>query len=173
MSDTLEEWYKVCRSEEITNKPFAKNIKGIPIVLFRGENNKVGALLDRCPHRNIPMSKGWVENETLVCRYHGWHFNTEGVCVKVSAMKNQEYCQARNAYLFQTEEKDGFIYINCIENKKQFPQIKAKPKEVQYRIPQINDPNFLRFFINLAIVIILIGIVIYTWFKFVPYFLLR
>ncbi len=171
--ETENSWYKVCKSENLTDKPLAKNINGIPIVLFRGKDQKVGALLDRCPHRNIPMSNGWVENDNLVCRFHGWHFDTEGVCTKVAQMKVLDQDYSRNAVSFTPVEKDGFIYVYCNNTAEQFPQIKQKPAEIKYKVPQLNDKKFLPFIINMMILLVILLILTLTWIQFVPYFLLK
>ena len=39
------------------------------------------ALADVCPHRSAPLSMGFVENNELVCQYHGWRFGESGSCV--------------------------------------------------------------------------------------------
>ena len=43
----------------------------------------VVAAPDRCPHREAPLSAGFVEDGCLVCPYHGWKFGDDGRCVKV------------------------------------------------------------------------------------------
>jgi phenylpropionate dioxygenase-like ring-hydroxylating dioxygenase large terminal subunit len=169
--DIEKKWFRVCKSEDLKDKPVSKKINGIPVVLFRGEEKKVGVLLDRCPHRNIQMSKGYIENETLVCRHHGWHFDTEGICVKVPQLKVQKEDKDRNAIRFNSLEKDGFIYVNCDASPKDFPQIKARPAEIKYRVPQPTHKGFLRFFLKLWLTAVIFGLIIYIWFNLVPFFL--
>ncbi len=167
-----EKWYRVCKSNDLINKPLSKNINGIPIVLFRGKEQKVGVLLDRCPHRNIQMSKGWVENENLVCRHHGWHFDTDGICKKVAQIKEDEENNERNAISFNSVEENGFIYVHCDASPKQFPQIKERPAEIKYLVPQVNNEKFLKFFLQLGIMLIIFGILIFLWFRLIPIFLI-
>jgi phenylpropionate dioxygenase-like ring-hydroxylating dioxygenase large terminal subunit len=170
--DIDKTWFKVCKSESLTDKPIGKKINGIPIVIFRGKDGKVGVLLDRCPHRNIPMSKGYIEDDNLVCRYHGWHFDTDGVCVKVAQIKEElKEEKSRNAILFTSLEKDGFVFVNCDAKAKDFPQINAKPKEIQYRVPQPTDKGFYRFFTKLFLLMMIFALVTLIWFQLVPYFL--
>lgn len=114
-----DKWYRVCKSEDLKDKPLSKKINGIPVAVFRGEGGKVGILLDRCPHRNIQMSKGYLENNNLVCRYHGWHFDRR-ICVKVAQLKENDYEPSRNAISFYTIEKEGFVYVQCNNTKKIF-----------------------------------------------------
>src|SRR5438105_3346658 len=72
----LDAWYAACQSKDVVDKrPTARMINGVPLVLFRDRTGRVGALIDRCPHRNVPLSLGSVDNGELKCRYHGWRFD--------------------------------------------------------------------------------------------------
>lgn len=168
-----DKWFRVCKSADLKDKPLSKKINGIPIVLFRGQENTVGALLDRCPHRNIPMSRGWVEDEKLVCRFHGWHFDTDGVCVKVSQIKDLKEDSNRNAISFISMEEEGFIYVRCNNKKEDFPQIKEQPSEIKTPIPKINDKAFIFFYIKLFIFFAFIATITFIWFQLMPYFLTK
>lgn len=168
-----DKWYRVCKSNDLKDKPLSKKINGIPVVLFRGDEGKVGVLLDRCPHRNIPMSKGYIENEKLVCRYHGWHFDTEGTCVKVAQLKTLEYDKDRNAIAFTSHEEDGFVYVQCNAHKEDFPQIKAKPSEMKTPIPKVNDREFIMFFVKIFIFFAIFATIIFAWFQLIPYFMYK
>ena len=56
-----QHWFIICRSKELKTKPYGATIFGIPLVIFRS-GNKIFALIDRCPHRNIALSKGKIKN---------------------------------------------------------------------------------------------------------------
>lgn len=172
-TSTKDKWFRICKSDSLKDKPIKKNLNGIPIVLFRGEEGKIGALLDRCPHRNIQMSNGYMENNNLVCRFHGWHFNTEGTCVKVAQLKNQVYDKDRNAVSFTAFEEEGFIYVRCNNKKEDFPQIDKKPSEMKSPIPSVKDKNFIMFFIKLFLFFAIFATVIFFWFQFMPYFMTK
>jgi nitrite reductase (NADH) small subunit len=42
------------------------------IALFRASDDKVFALLDRCPHRGGPLSQGIVHGHCVTCPLHDW-----------------------------------------------------------------------------------------------------
>jgi phenylpropionate dioxygenase-like ring-hydroxylating dioxygenase large terminal subunit len=56
----LDGWYVACRTSELSEKPLAVTVLGAPLALFRGAGGRPGAVLDRCPHRNFPLSQGRV-----------------------------------------------------------------------------------------------------------------
>lgn len=76
-------WYAAAWDEEVDpNRPVARVIAEVPILLLRSNDGSVHALENRCPHRFAPLDRGTCEADTLRCGYHGLVFNFEGVCVR-------------------------------------------------------------------------------------------
>jgi phenylpropionate dioxygenase-like ring-hydroxylating dioxygenase large terminal subunit len=73
-------WYVACRSGELRQRPLARTVHGVPLVLFRDRGGRASALVDRCPHRNAPLSLGRCRDGLLECAYHGWRFDAAGIC---------------------------------------------------------------------------------------------
>jgi phenylpropionate dioxygenase-like ring-hydroxylating dioxygenase large terminal subunit len=79
-----DHWYPVAWSRHLkAGKPLAVRFAGEPIVLVRGAAGRVFALEDRCAHRQVPLSKGTVQGDTIRCCYHGWSYDGTGRCVDV------------------------------------------------------------------------------------------
>jgi 5,5'-dehydrodivanillate O-demethylase len=53
-------------------------IVGNHYTLYRGGDNVVRMVQDRCPHRGTSLAYGWVKENCIRCRYHGWTFDGEG-----------------------------------------------------------------------------------------------
>jgi len=104
-------WYIACRAGDLGRRPIRRTILGMPIVLFRGAGGSPGALLDRCPHRNVPLSMGSVEQGLLQCGYHGWRFDQAGTCRHVPALCGASASKARAATSFGCREQGGFIWV--------------------------------------------------------------
>ncbi len=75
-------WYLAAWSGELAGQvPLARTVAGEPLVLFRDAQGSVTALLDRCPHRFAPLSRGVVRADGIQCGYHGLVFGTSGQCI--------------------------------------------------------------------------------------------
>src|ERR1019366_1951950 len=74
-------WYAVAWDHEIKRTPFGRIVCGEPIVLYRQTSGALSAFEDCCPHRLLPLSKGFLQGEHLVCKYHGLRFDHGGNCV--------------------------------------------------------------------------------------------
>jgi phenylpropionate dioxygenase-like ring-hydroxylating dioxygenase large terminal subunit len=107
-------WYIACRSKDLRHKPLAVRIFDTPIVLFRA-GEEATAFIDRCPHRNVPLSAGSVRGDQLQCRYHGWCFDKVGVCQKIPALG--QLSKEHRVRHFPTTEQQGFVWVYCGEGK--------------------------------------------------------
>lgn len=52
------------------------------VAIFRNAEDKVFALLDRCPHKGGPLSQGIVFGESVACPLHNWTIGLEDGCAK-------------------------------------------------------------------------------------------
>lgn len=104
-------WYVACRSEDLGHKPRPLVLFETPYVLFRGEDGAPGALLDRCPHRNVPLSEGTVVAGMLQCPYHGWRFHPDGRCLHIPAFTGEPDAPARRCRGLPARESQGFVWV--------------------------------------------------------------
>jgi len=112
-----DDWYPVCRARDLGHRPLAVTLFSTPIVLFRSARDATpAALLDRCPHRNVPLSLGTVKGDRLQCAYHGWEFDAEGGCCAVPGLVGDVRSHARGVDSFATRESQGLVWIHGREN---------------------------------------------------------
>jgi len=105
-------WYVACRTGELGRRPLARVVLGIPLVLFRDREGRAAALLDRCPHRNVPLSLGRVDaGGTLECGYHGWRFDGAGRCQLVPGLRDGGVSADRAVAAHPTREQDGLVWV--------------------------------------------------------------
>ncbi len=81
-----EHWYVAASSAALRAGPFARTILGEPLVLFRGSDGAPAALVDRCAHRNLALSRGRCVAGTVECAYHGWRYDGSGACVAIPSL---------------------------------------------------------------------------------------
>jgi len=77
-------WYPVAFDRDIRRGQVVEvKYWGRSIALFRGDDGLLGAVEDRCAHRQLPLSKGDVTGCRLTCMYHGWSYDGTGRLVDV------------------------------------------------------------------------------------------
>ncbi|MDQ3978922.1 MAG: aromatic ring-hydroxylating dioxygenase subunit alpha [Actinomycetota bacterium] len=129
-------WYVACASAELGRRPVARTILGIPLVLFRDGAGRPVALLDRCPHRNVPLSCGQVVEGLLECCYHGWRFDPAGACRAIPGLVGEDPDRrSRRATVFPVAEQDGFVWV--------VPDAEASSSPPgPFRFPHLTDPGY-------------------------------
>lgn len=73
-------WYVVARDVEIGKKLFSRKVCNESLVIYRNSQNKAVVLQDACWHRLLPLSKGRLLGDEVVCGYHGLRYNDDGKC---------------------------------------------------------------------------------------------
>ncbi len=70
----MSDWKAICRVDDIprlgarrVNRP-----QGVAVAVFRTADDRVFALLDRCPHKGGPLSQGIVFGDAVACPLHNW-----------------------------------------------------------------------------------------------------
>ena len=133
-------WYPLAWSNELkAGETLARRFAGDPIVLFRGASGKVFALEDRCAHRQVPLSLGVVEGETLKCGYHGWTYNCAGKCVDVPYLGRERLPNGVRSY--PTREVDGLIFVfpgNAARAAERAPMSLGSKSDSRYKTRRLN-----------------------------------
>jgi phenylpropionate dioxygenase-like ring-hydroxylating dioxygenase large terminal subunit len=107
----LPGWFVACAAAALRDRPVAAVVQGVPLALFRGRDGRPGALEDRCPHRNAPLSAGRVRGGALECAYHGWRFEPGGGCVAVPGLAAPPEARAARAAAIPCVEQDGLVWV--------------------------------------------------------------
>ncbi len=70
----MNDWKTICRVEDIPvlGARRVRRVEGADVAVFRTADDRVFALLDRCPHKGGPLSQGIVFGEHVACPLHNW-----------------------------------------------------------------------------------------------------
>jgi renierapurpurin 18,18'-hydroxylase len=108
----VDGYVDVAAADDVAGEPVAVRVGDAAVVLFRDRSGRVGALPDRCPHRDMPLSSGSVGFfGELVCGYHGWAWDVDGTCVRIPmSHATMRPAQARLAP-FEVAEHGGRVWV--------------------------------------------------------------
>jgi len=101
-------------SSDLGDKPVGVRVADTNLALYRDGSGAARAVLDRCPHRRMPLSLGRITDDGLIqCGYHGWSFNGSGVCERIPNFRPGERPSGRIVIdAFATMEVGGFILVH-------------------------------------------------------------
>ncbi len=79
---TQSQWIEVCTVQDIPvlGSRVVERGSGDNVAIFRSSEDKVFALLDRCPHKGGPLSQGIVFGERVACPLHNWNIELVSGC---------------------------------------------------------------------------------------------
>jgi nitrite reductase (NADH) small subunit len=105
----MNEWKVVCRVEDIPvlGSRRVARAQGADVAVFRNGEDRVFAVLDRCPHKGGPLSQGIVFGTSVACPMHNWTIELEGGCARAP----DEGCVPT----FACKVEAGQVLLNLVE----------------------------------------------------------
>jgi nitrite reductase (NADH) small subunit len=106
----MSEWKVVCRVDDIPvlgARRVSRGDDAVPVAVFRNAEDRVFALLDRCPHKGGPLSQGIVFGNSVACPLHNWTIGLADGCAKAP----DSGCAPR----FDVRVEDGLVMLDAAE----------------------------------------------------------
>ncbi len=85
---------------------------GETIALWRSASGRVTASADRCPHRGMRLSHGFVRGELLSCIYHGWSYAQSGQCMKIPAHPSLKPPETIRVVTYTVREQNAVVWVS-------------------------------------------------------------
>ena len=106
-------WWPILPSRFVTagGKPLGITRLGEQLVLWRESKGVIHVQADRCPHRAVPLSRGFNEGDRLRCNYHGVEVGPDG---KVLSVPGQPGCPLEGKKAVKTypsQDINGAIFV--------------------------------------------------------------
>jgi phenylpropionate dioxygenase-like ring-hydroxylating dioxygenase large terminal subunit len=86
-------------------------VDDIEYVVWRDGNGKAHIWEDRCPHRGMKLSLGFVRGDRIACLYHGWEYGTDGHCQKIPAHPELPIPDSITVGTFDAVESSELIWL--------------------------------------------------------------
>ncbi len=83
----MNAWYAAAWDFEVKNSLLSRKICNKSILLYRKKDGTPVALEDACWHRLLPLSKGKLHNDTVICGYHGLEYDGDGRCTHMPSQE--------------------------------------------------------------------------------------
>lgn len=84
----------------------------LDLVVWRSRSGQVSAFDNRCPHRGMRLSFGFVRGERLSCIYHGWQYGEDGGCRHIPAHPDMTPPTSICANTYACQDHDGVVWVS-------------------------------------------------------------
>ncbi len=131
----INDWHVVARSEDIPEGTIqSARLLEEDLVLWR-VGGQVQVWKDLCVHRGTRLSLGAVQDDHLVCPYHGWVYDRSGQCVRMPAHPDQTPSPRAQAQVYPSQERYGLVWVSLGSPTQDIPPF-----------PEWDDPSFRKVF---------------------------
>ena len=129
-------WYLICPEKELQKRMIRRKILNEEIIIFRNETGAVRALENRCCHRNVKLSQGYLDSGQVVCGYHGWKYDSGGICIQIPSQSAEaKIPQTARIRSYPARVFNNWIWV-FMGDAEQASSVKI------YDIPEMRDWNF-------------------------------
>jgi vanillate O-demethylase monooxygenase subunit len=105
----LNAWYAAAWDVEVARALIPRTVCSQRMVLYRQTDGTVAALADACWHRLVPLSRGRLQGDEVVCGYHGLRFNAQGRCTHMPSQETINPAACVRAY--PVVERHRFVWV--------------------------------------------------------------
>ncbi|MBD2201919.1 Rieske 2Fe-2S domain-containing protein [Calothrix sp. FACHB-1219] len=131
----FQQWYPLSPIEDLfVEKPTAVTLLGLRLVIWKPKSSATfRVFLDKCPHRLAPLSEGRIDEKTgnLMCSYHGWQFDEQGICTHIPQAENPELLSKNLenlcAVTLPVRQEQGLLWV--------WPDVKSREKAANTPLP--------------------------------------
>lgn len=104
-------WHPVALSASIEPGSSAgTHVGGKEFVVWRDNSGAPHVWEDRCPHRGMKLSFGFVRGDHIACLYHGWQYDMAGRCRYIPAHPEINVPPSITVRVYGTVEAAGMIW---------------------------------------------------------------
>ncbi len=121
----FDQWYVAASGAAVKSGQMQSvTMLGQQVLIGRDQKGEVFALKDFCPHRGIPLRYGRFDGNEIECCYHGWCFNTNGVCTKIPSLAPEENIELSRVktMAYPCREFEGNIWVYVPAPKSRVPE---------------------------------------------------
>jgi phenylpropionate dioxygenase-like ring-hydroxylating dioxygenase large terminal subunit len=87
-------------------------VEGRELALWRAQSGEAHLWQDRCPHRGMRLSFGFVRGDRLGCLYHGWQYDEAGRCRYIPAHPELEVPATISIPVCRVSENAGILWAS-------------------------------------------------------------
>jgi nitrite reductase/ring-hydroxylating ferredoxin subunit len=92
------------------------------LVVWRDNSGVAHVWEDRCPHRGMKLSFGFVRGDHIACLYHGWQYNSGGHCQYIPAHPALDVPKTIKVPVYPVHERNGMVWTTLSENPPAVPE---------------------------------------------------
>lgn len=129
-----------------TGEYFQFNVAGILFFLLKAKDGSIKAFHNICRHRAYPIvKKDRGTSAVLMCKYHGWTYNSDGILVKAPFFDNVAGFKKSENSLFPIHThvtRQGLVYVNFCNDIEQLIPFDDFFRRISHELDEFDFPDY-------------------------------
>jgi nitrite reductase/ring-hydroxylating ferredoxin subunit len=118
-----DNWHPVGLSSSIeAGSSAGTHLFGRELVVWRDIAGVAHISEDRCPHRGMKLSFGFVRGDRIACLYHGWQFDRGGYCRYIPAHPDLDVPNTIKVPVYPAHERGNMIWTTLSDHPPALPE---------------------------------------------------
>lgn len=126
-------WYPIAYSHNVKDTPLAATLLDQRLVIWRTAEG-ISVANDICLHRGVPLSMGQLKGDQLICKYHGFHYDSAGQCTLIPANPQASIPQKLCLKTYPVKEAFGLVWTTLAGS--------ADDPDALPILPEWTDPDY-------------------------------
>ena len=138
-------WYAVGFEKDLPpGNVMSGRVQQQELAIWRTQSGKIRIFADRCPHRGMRLSHGFVRQDKLHCIYHGWQYTDDGSCDYIPAHPSLLPPSSICVKQFDCVEQDGIIWLTFDADRNDLPNFKAfaPVRSIEFEVTDVSIASF-------------------------------
>jgi nitrite reductase/ring-hydroxylating ferredoxin subunit len=124
-------WYPVALSNGLElGRSSGTRLFDRELCIWRDTAGQAHAWEDRCPHRGMRLSFGFVRGDRIACLYHGWQYDGEGRCRLIPAHPDLDVPPTIGVAAYRCAETLGMLWVYSDREVEAAPGLSIEPRVV-------------------------------------------
>jgi nitrite reductase/ring-hydroxylating ferredoxin subunit len=125
------DWYPVALSSGLgPGRSAGTRLFDRELCIWRDTRGRAHAWEDRCPHRGMRLSFGFVRGDRIACLYHGWQYDAEGCCRLIPAHPDLDVPSTIRVATYRCAESVGMLWVYSDREVEAAPGLPIEPRPV-------------------------------------------
>lgn len=117
MMDARENWHPLGLSDAVeAGSAAGTRLFGKELVIWRDARGVAHVWEDRCPHRGMKLSFGFVRGDHITCLYHGWRYGASGACRFIPAHPDLAVPPSIKVAVYPSQESGGMVWTSLTDH---------------------------------------------------------
>jgi nitrite reductase/ring-hydroxylating ferredoxin subunit len=123
-------WYPVALSNGLeVRRSSGTRLFDRELCIWRDTAGQAHAWEDRCPHRGMRLSFGFVRGDRIACLYHGWQYDAEGRCRLIPSHPDLDVPSTIGVATYRCAETLGMLWVYSEREVEAAPGLSIEPRE--------------------------------------------